>query len=89
MKYPKFDEGGIEWPPYSPNFNPYDYLLLGHIKDHCNKLGPKKELIAAIKRVVGGITSNIIESTHQIIEVLILIVHTLKIFTTNNANCVR
>ena len=27
FRYPKFAHGGIEWPPYSPDLNPCDFLM--------------------------------------------------------------
>ena len=63
QEYPKFAHGGIAWPPYSPDLNPCDYFLWGHIKDHCytNKPRTNEELITVIKKVVGDIKTDILE----------------------------
>ena len=34
LGYPKFERGGLEWPPYSPDLNSCDFFLWGYIKDH-------------------------------------------------------
>ncbi|XP_057335141.1 uncharacterized protein LOC130673942 [Microplitis mediator] len=62
LGYPKFVQGGLEWPPYSPDLNPCDFFLWGYIKDHCYAKNPStvEELIAAIQKVVRGITNDML-----------------------------
>ncbi|EZA62136.1 hypothetical protein X777_03743 [Ooceraea biroi] len=53
LGYPKFAQGGLEWPPYSPDLNPCDFFLWGYIKDHCYAGNPEtvSDLVVAIKKV--------------------------------------
>ncbi|EFN62753.1 hypothetical protein EAG_08618, partial [Camponotus floridanus] len=53
----------LEWPPYSPDLNPYDYFLWGYIKDNCYSGNPEivPDLIAEIKKVVNNIKDNILK----------------------------
>lgn len=64
LGYPKFAQGGLEWPPYSPDLNPCDFFLWGYIKDHCYAKNPStvEELIAAIQEVVRGITNDMLDT---------------------------
>ena len=61
LGYPKFALGGIEWPPYSPDFNPGDFVLWGYIKDHCYSENPTttEELMRAIRKTVNSISDEI------------------------------
>ncbi|XP_032674693.1 uncharacterized protein LOC116845748 isoform X2 [Odontomachus brunneus] len=74
LSCPKFFQGGIEWPPYSPDLNPCDFFLWGYIKDNCYSKSPKtkEELIEAIKKVVTDITSeclyNVLYSFHKRVD---------------------
>jgi len=60
LRYLKFIPpylGGLEWPPYSPDLNPYDFFLWGYIKDNCYARNSKTvpDLVAAIKKIVSNI----------------------------------
>ena len=57
LGYPKFANGGLEWPPYSP-----DFFLWSYITDKCYAENPttRKELIEAIK-VAYGFTVDMLE----------------------------
>ena len=52
----------MQWPPYLPNMNSYDYSLWVNVKYKRYAENPKKkeELIEAIKKVVDGITLNVL-----------------------------
>lgn len=56
-------EGGIEWPPYSPDITPLDYFLWGYLKDRVFSTAPDTidELKLAIKREVEGIRSEVLK----------------------------
>ena len=34
-------DGGIEWPPYSPDLNPCDFFLWGFLKDNVFRNAPR------------------------------------------------
>ncbi|EZA54526.1 hypothetical protein X777_03334, partial [Ooceraea biroi] len=63
LGYPKFAQGGLEWPPYSPDLNPCDFFLWGYIKDHCYAGNPEtvSDLVVAIKKVVSNIKDDMLE----------------------------
>jgi len=63
LGYPKFAQGGLEWPPYSPDLNPCYFFLWGYIKDNCYAGNPETvpDLVAAIKKVVSNIKDDILE----------------------------
>ena len=63
LGYPKFPNEGLEEPPYSPEMNPWDYFLWGYIKDKCypGNSTSKEELIKVIKKVVNGITTDMLQ----------------------------
>lgn len=50
-------EGGLDWPPYSPDLNPCDFFLWGNLKDkvYRHKPGTIDQLKEAIKLEVGSI----------------------------------
>ncbi|EZA62935.1 hypothetical protein X777_15527 [Ooceraea biroi] len=58
-----FAQGGLEWPPYSPDLNPCDFFLWGYIKDHCYAENPDtvSDLVVAIKKVVSNIKDDMLE----------------------------
>ena len=95
LGYLKFAHGSTEWPPYLLDLIPFDYFVWDHIKYHCYANNPrkKKELIANLKKVVGSFTTDILGSDYfsfreKMHIVIILIVRTLKIFTSKNPNFV-
>ena len=63
LGYPKFARGGLEWPPYSPDLNRFDFLFWGYIKDHCYAESPQTvdDLVRKIKKTVNGSTSEMLE----------------------------
>jgi len=41
---------GFQWPPYSPDLNPCDYYLWGHLKARVNEKAP--QTVAELKTVI-------------------------------------
>lgn len=41
LGYPKHTGSGVDWPPYSPDMNPCDFFLWGHLKDQVYRQNPK------------------------------------------------
>ena len=62
LGHPKFVRGGIEWSPYSPDLNPYDFFLWGYMEDHCYSKNPTttEELMKAIRKTVNSISVEIL-----------------------------
>ena len=60
----KVTDSGIDWPPNSPDLNPCDFFLWGHIKDRVYRTAPKtlEDLKLAIRREVTAIQSQVLES---------------------------
>ncbi len=59
LDYEKVTENGLEWPPYSPDLNPCDYFLWGHLKDRVYQGSPQtidqlKEAITTEVRAIGS-----------------------------------
>ena len=63
LGYTKFANVGLEWQLYSPDINPCDCFLWGYIKEKCYAENPtsKEDLIKAIKKMVYGITTHMLE----------------------------
>ncbi|GFS75525.1 PPDK_N domain-containing protein, partial [Nephila pilipes] len=59
LDYPSHFQGGIEWPPYSPDLNPCDYYLSGYLKSKVLQTSPTNlpELKTAITTAVDTIDS--------------------------------
>lgn len=59
LDYPSHFQGGIEWPPYSPDLNPCDYYLWGYLKSKVWQTSPTNlpELKTAITTAVDTIDS--------------------------------
>lgn len=57
LGYNSRHNGGMDWPPYSPDLNPCDFFLWGYLKDevYCNNPKSIEELKAAIKHEVQNI----------------------------------
>ncbi|GFS53505.1 t-complex protein 1 subunit delta [Nephila pilipes] len=57
LDYPSHFQGGIEWPPYSPDLNPCDYYLWGYLKSKVWQTSPTNlpELKTAITTAVDTI----------------------------------
>ena len=62
LGYPQFAHGGIEWPQYSSDLNPCDFLLWGYIKDHYFSEHPTstEELTEVIRKTVNSISDEIL-----------------------------
>lgn len=60
----KVTDTGIDWPPNSPDLNPCDFFLWGHIKDRVYRTAPAtlEDLKSAITREVAAIESQVLES---------------------------
>ena len=41
LDYPRFADGGLEWPPYSPDLNPCDFFLWGYLKERIYRHAPR------------------------------------------------
>ena len=63
LGYPKFANGGMEWPPYRPDLNPCDFLLWGSIKDKCYL--KHSETIEKFKDAIRDVLRSIDEATIQ------------------------
>ena len=59
LDYPSHFQGGIEWPPNSPDLNPCDYYLWGYLKSKVWQTSPTNlpELKTAITTAVDTIDS--------------------------------
>jgi transposase len=55
---------GIDWPPYSPDFNPCDYFLWGYLKDRVYRSNPKsiEELKNAIQTEISSVSEETLNS---------------------------
>ena len=60
----------MNWPPRSPDLNPCDYFLWGHLKALVYNPLPKTmdDLKANIRREIKKINKNILESTFENLE---------------------
>lgn len=67
LGYPDHTGMGINWPPYSPDFNPCDFFLWGNLKDKVYSTNPKtvSELKCAIQRQIEAIDVPTLESVMQ------------------------
>ncbi|XP_025016781.1 uncharacterized protein LOC112538930 [Tetranychus urticae] len=67
LGYPKFCNGGMEWPPYSPDLNPCDFFLWGFLKDGVYKDSPKTitDLEKAIKNRLSEVTETMLENVYD------------------------
>lgn len=63
-------DSGLEWPPYSPDVNPCDYFLWGHIKDRVYRTSPAtlEDLKIAITQEVTAIGSEVLKRVIQNFE---------------------
>ena len=79
LGYPSKLDGGMDWPPYSPDLNPCDFFLWGFLKDKIYRDNPQTldqlkhaitQEVAAIDRIV---LKNVIRGfesrLHAVIEV--------------------
>jgi len=57
LDYPNYAQGGVEWPPYSPDLNPCDFFLWGYIKDRVYRRAPADlvQLEAAVVEAIRAI----------------------------------
>lgn len=57
-------EGGIDWPPYSPDLNPCDFFLWGYLKDTIYKNGVKsiEDIKAKLVETIQKIQPSVLES---------------------------
>ena len=67
LGYPSKYAGGVEWPPYSPDLNPCDFFLWGHLKDKVYRDKPTTlvDLKAGIKREVDSIDRTALANVFQ------------------------
>ena len=61
-------EGGMDWPPYSPDLNPCDFFLWGYLKDRVYQepLSSLSELESALVREVSAIEVTTLKSVEII-----------------------
>jgi transposase len=75
LNYPKFAKGGLEWPPYSPDLNPLDFLFWDYLKDTIYKNNPKtlselkNSLTVAIKNIEVQVLQCLIENLCKRLEI--------------------
>ena len=50
LNYLEFANGGLEWPPYSPDLNPLDFFLWDYLKDKVYENNP--ETLSALKKQI-------------------------------------
>jgi histone-lysine N-methyltransferase SETMAR len=64
LDYEKVTDNGLEWPPYSPDLNPCDFFLWGHLKDRVYQPPPQtiEQLKEAIRREIRAIGSEVLKS---------------------------
>ncbi|GBL96623.1 hypothetical protein AVEN_207789-1 [Araneus ventricosus] len=55
-QYPKSYPGALHWPPYSPDLNPCDFFLWGHMKDLVYRKKPT-DLISLKKSITDSFAS--------------------------------
>lgn len=69
FRAPQFVDGGIEWPPYSPDLNPCDYSFWANLKSRVSRRNPNTlpQLEGAINEAMGEIP---IEHIRNAIEAL-------------------
>ncbi|GBM95650.1 hypothetical protein AVEN_130011-1 [Araneus ventricosus] len=63
-QYPSYP-GALYWPPYSPNLNPCDFFLWGHMKDLVCKEKPTD--LISIKRSITDSISSIKRKTLELV----------------------
>lgn len=61
--FPNRIQGGIDWPPYSPDLNPLDFFLWGYLKDRIYRDRPKSldELRKAIENEIRAISGDMLQ----------------------------
>lgn len=64
LDFPDRRDGGLDWPPYSPDLNPCDYFFWGYLKDRVYQDNPAtiEELKAAITREINAIEKTTLEN---------------------------
>lgn len=67
LGFEKFHDGGIIWPPYSPDLNPCDFFLFGYLKDTIYKDNPQTlaDLEKAIRKAINRIDADMIERVYK------------------------
>lgn len=64
LGYPTKFNGGLDWPPYSPDLNPCDFFLWGYLKDRVYKESPSNldDLKATIQREIAAIDTSTLQN---------------------------
>ncbi|GBN05928.1 hypothetical protein AVEN_214012-1 [Araneus ventricosus] len=64
-QYPNSYPGALQWPPYSPDLNPCDFILWGYMKDLAHKKKPTD--LISLRRSVTDLFASIIRKTFELV----------------------
>lgn len=67
LDYPMRHDGGIDWPPYSPDLNPCDFFLRGYLEDKV-KAAIQREIHAIDKQTLRNVVNGFESRLHAVME---------------------